>query len=64
MSCVHRAIGVSPFEMLHACTPKLAVPAAFAVGSLAICEEYDIVEYLDTLQQHFQALDNQALALI
>jgi hypothetical protein len=64
MSRVHRAIVVSPFEMLHGCTPKLAVPAAFAIGSLAIGEEYDIAEYVDSLQEHFQALDNQALALI
>jgi hypothetical protein len=38
MSRVHRAIGVTPFEMLHGCTAKLAVPAAFATGSLAVCE--------------------------
>jgi hypothetical protein len=45
MSRVHKAIGVSPLEMLHGCTPRLAVPAAFAKGSL---EEYDIAEYVDS----------------
>jgi hypothetical protein len=58
-----RAIGVVLFEMLHGCTPKLDVPAAFGKGSLSICEEYDITEYVDSLQQHFQALDNQAFAM-
>jgi transposase InsO family protein len=52
MSRMHRAIGVSPFEMLHGCTPKLAVPAAIAIGSLAT-DEYAIAEYVDSLQQHF-----------
>jgi hypothetical protein len=45
MSRVRRAIRVPPFEMLvHGCSPKLAVPAAFAMGSLAICEEFDAAE--------------------
>jgi hypothetical protein len=60
------------FRLHPVCSPprclddsNLAVPAAFAIGgSLAICEEYDIAEYVDSLQEHFQALDNQALALI
>jgi len=64
MSRVHRAIGVSPFEMLHGCSPMLAVPAAFAIGSLAVSDEYDIEEYVASLKEHFQALDNQALTLI
>ena len=64
MSRVHRAIGVSPIEMLHGCSPRLAVPSAFAIGSLAIGDEYDIEEYVASLIEHFQALDNQALTLI
>jgi hypothetical protein len=34
------------------------------LGSLAIGEEYDIAEYLDSLQKHSQALENKALTLI
>ena len=64
MSRVHRAIGVSPFEMLHGCSPMLAVPAAFTIGSLAVSDEHDIEEYVASLKAHFQALDNQALTLI
>ena len=61
MSRVHRAIGVSLFEMLRGCSHMLAVPAAFTIGSLAICDEYGIEGYLALLKEHFQALDYQAL---
>lgn len=65
VSRLHRAIGVSPFEMLHGCAPKLATPAGFAImGSLEVSEAVEANDHLSYLQQRFEQLDAQALALI
>ena len=62
---LHRALGgVSPFEMLHGCQPRLAAPIGVQLASLSIVDSVEAQEYLAALQERFARLDKQALAMI
>jgi Integrase zinc binding domain len=67
-SRVHKAIGVTPFEMLHGCKPRLALPVGVQFGALQVTEcdsdDIDAQLYLEQLQERFDALDSQAFQLI
>jgi hypothetical protein len=74
MARLHSALGVSPFEMLHGCKPRLAVPLGIQLGA-ANLEAVDVEpspadadvgarvvaqEYLEHLLTTFGRLDAQA----
>jgi hypothetical protein len=73
MSRLHAALGVTPFEMLHGCKPRLAVPLGVQLGAASFAQEHqaegdeaDVLsrveadEYLQHLQSTFGRLDNLA----
>jgi len=65
MARLHRALGgVSPFEMLHGCQPRLAAPIGMQLSSLNIGESVEAQQYLAALQERFAQLDKQALTMI
>jgi len=64
MSRVHSALGVSPFEMLHGCPPRLAVPAGLHTGLFDVSGAVDAQEHMDGLRAAFEELDAQAIELI
>jgi hypothetical protein len=62
MSRLHSALGVSPFEMLHGCKPRLAVPIGVQLGLAEVFQDVDTAqEYLQGIQQAFELLDDRAL---
>ena len=66
MARLHRALGgISPFEMLHGCQPRLAAPIGVQLNSLSLVgSSVEAHQYLVELQERFAKLDQQALAMI
>jgi hypothetical protein len=74
MSRLHAALGVTPFEMLHGCKPRLAVPLGVQLGAASFAQQHqadegdeaDVLsrveadEYLQHLQSTFGRLDDLA----